>query len=143
MSRSLISGWGFIAALIAIPAWATGQPRQEDYTIHGTDIQLNVTIQLNAGELFDKCSFDAAAPGNDAFICAGFLAGVEDGMTIVWASNGLPRAFCPPRGTRRGILLERFMDYMRAHPEKRTLPAALVTLQAYREMWPCPAPGAP
>lgn len=121
---------------------ATAQPQERDYTIHGTDIHLNVTIQLTAGELADKCTFEAAHPNEDAFICVGFLTGVEDGMTIIWMANALPRAFCPPAGTQRRVLLQRFRDYIGGHPEKRELPAALVVLQAYREAWPCPPGGA-
>lgn len=112
--------------------------QQQEYTIHGTEIRVRVHVQLTAGELYDRCNFDLSAPPPDAFICVGYLTGAEDGMTIILAANGLPLAFCKPDDVRREVLLAAFVDYVRADPRKRELPAALVILQAYRQAFPCP-----
>lgn len=124
------------AVALAVPVSLAAQER--DYTIRGTDIRVSMHVQMTAGDLFDRCTFDPAAPSPDAFICAGFLTGAEDGMGIIWAANNLERTHCKPEGTQRALLLRTFMDYLRARPEKRGLPAALVILQAYRDAFPCP-----
>lgn len=112
-----------------------------EFTIHGTNIEVRLPVQHSADDLLPRC--DIASPerltNGDAFICAGYLTGAEDAMHVIWASNGLDPAFCKPRGTERRILVQAFVDFARAHPEKGDLPAALVMLQAYREKFPCKA----
>lgn len=135
-----------IAVLLALHALcAPGMLRaqQQEYTIHGTQVRVRLNVQQSAGELFDRCNFDPAAPPPDAFICVGYLTGAEDGMSIVWAANALPEAFCKPENVRREVLLRAFLEYVRANPDKRELPAALVILQAYRQAFPCPTPASP
>jgi hypothetical protein len=130
--------FNWLAAAVALAAPVSLAAQEQEYTIHGTDIRVRLHVQMTAGDLFDRCIFDPAAPPPDAFICAGYLTGAEDAMAIVWAANGLERAYCKPEATQRGALLRTFIDYMRAHPEKRGLPAALVILQAFRDAFPCP-----
>ena len=130
-----------IPLIVCFPlSWSTvGATQQRGYTVNGTEIQVEVHVQQDAGEIADKCKFDASAPPPEAFLCAGYLTAVSDAMEVVWAAHGLPRAFCMPDGVERRALVESFTKFMRAHPEKRGLPAALAALQAYRKTFPCSA----
>jgi len=131
-------------ALVAAPlnAWAQDSSgTSKEFTIHGTDIQVQLPVQHSADDLLPRC--DIASPerltNGDAFICAGYLTGAEDAMHVIWVSNGLAPAFCKPKGVERRVLIQSFVDYARAHPEKGDLPASLIMLQAYREKFPCKA----
>lgn len=131
-------------AVAALPLTALAQDsggQNKEFTIHGTNIQVQLPVQHSADDLLPRCDFTSPQllENGDAFICAGYLTGAEDAMHVIWASNGMDPAYCKPSGTERRILFQTFVDYVRAHPEKGDLPAALLMLQAYREKFPCKA----
>ncbi len=130
----------FLGAMFVAGA-AVVHASPQEYTIHGTDIKVHVYAQQTAGELYDQCNFDTnvSDPSPENYICVGYLSGAEDGMSVIWAAAGEPSAYCKPDDTARAVLLRAFLDYVKANPDKRDLPAALVVLQAYRSKFPCSA----
>jgi hypothetical protein len=72
-------------------------------------------------------------------ICVGFISGVADTLAGVSENGGklLGWRACQPPAATSGQTRDVVIRFLRAHPEKRHLTAASLTVWALAEAWPC------
>jgi hypothetical protein len=109
------------AGLVTSDAWAA-QP-----------ITLHVKT---AGELAELCGANPKEPAADAKInyCHGFAQGVVD-LELQHTADKKP--FCIPPATTRTATLGEFVNWVRALPEHRSLPAPEGLFKFLAERFPC------
>jgi hypothetical protein len=90
----------------------------------------------SAGELAELCGAAPGSPGADAKInfCNGFAQGVVD-LDLKHAGEKKP--FCVPTGTSRRSTMSEFVNWVRAAPAHRDLPATDGLLQFLGDRYPC------
>jgi len=64
--------------------------------------------------------------------CLGYTSGVADTAQSV--------TICLPQNARRGQVRDIVINYLREHPERRTLSSHVLVQEALVRVWPCPTP---
>jgi hypothetical protein len=122
--KSVAVGLSLMALLIA-PAWAQ-----------------------TAGEMLKACEIAQRGmhvegpqvfllPGTDVNQCWGFMEAVQEYSTLADQDGKRLLGACAPEDGRTTQVLQAFIDYARAHPEKMGLPAAAVAFNAMADAFPC------
>lgn len=76
-------------------------------------------------------------PGTDVNQCWGFMEAVQEYSTLADQDGKRLLGACAPEDGRTTQVLQAFIEYARAHPEKLNLPAAAVAFNAMAEAFPC------
>jgi hypothetical protein len=97
-----------------------------------------ITIRTNtAGELAENCGVNPREPGADARInfCRGFAQGAID---VELRHAGDKKPFCFPNPTpSRAETMNQFVNWVRAMPDRRSLPSAEGLFRFLGERFPC------
>jgi Rap1a immunity proteins len=106
-----------------------------------TMVSFNAYAETFSGnELLAKCS------SHDTGLelsCSIYFLGLLDGHALWKSSSDAPVA-CLPQQVSVGQTLDVGVRYLKAHPEIRHRPAALLLRDAFKQAWPCPtSPPAP
>jgi hypothetical protein len=90
-----------------------------------------------AGDLAELCGANPKEPGADAKInfCDGFAQAAVD-LELQHTADKKPFCFTSPAPSRRATLAE-FVDWVRAIPERRNLPATDGLFKFLGERFPC------
>jgi hypothetical protein len=97
-----------------------------------------ITIRTNtAGELAEACGTNPREPGADAKInfCHGYAQGA---ITVQLHNAGEKKPFCFPNpAPSRGTTMGEFVNWVRAIPDRRSMPAAEGLFRFLGERFPC------
>jgi hypothetical protein len=97
-----------------------------------------ITIRTaTAGELADNCGVNPREPGADARLnfCRGFAQGAID---VELSHAGDKKPFCFPRPSpSRAETMNQFVNWVRAMPDRRSIPSAQGLFQFLAERFPC------
>jgi hypothetical protein len=97
-----------------------------------------ISIRANtAGELAENCGANAREPAADAKInfCIGFAQGAID-VELHYAADKKP--FCIPKpGPSRATTVSEFANWVRAMPDRGSMPAAPALIKFMGERFPC------
>jgi hypothetical protein len=97
-----------------------------------------ITIRTNtAGELADVCAVNPRAPAADARInfCHGFAQGAID---VELHHAGASKPFCFPHpGPSRTETMHQFVDWVRAVPDRGSMPSTEGLFRFLAERFPC------
>ena len=86
-------------------------------------------------DLWDACG--KSAEGEAPVACRTYIVGVSDGHNTSFAHKGLATAYCLRYGSMTDDLATVVRGYLKAHPERRSRPAASVVLTALENGYPC------
>jgi hypothetical protein len=120
--KTLIALAVLASGLVASAAWAA-QP---------------ITLRVRtAGDLAELCGSDPRSPSADARInyCHGFAQGVVD-LELQHTADKKPFCFPSPSPSRSATLAE-FVSWVRAIPDRRSLPATDGLFKFLAERFPC------
>lgn len=76
-------------------------------------------------------------PSTDARVCWGFVEAVQQYSTLADQDGKTWLHACPPEHATTTQVLQVFVAYMQAHPEKLNLSAAAVAYNAMADAFPC------
>ena len=97
-----------------------------------------ITIRTNnAGELAEACSANPREPGADARInfCHGYAQGA---ITVQRHYAGDKKLYClPTPGPSRAETMNQFVAWVRANPERRSIPSDEGLFKFLGERFPC------
>ena len=97
-----------------------------------------ITIRTNtAGELADTCGVNPREPGADARLnfCRGFAQGAID---VELSHAGDKKPFCFPRPSpTRAETMSQFVNWVRAMPDRRSIPSSEGLFRFLAERFPC------
>jgi hypothetical protein len=97
-----------------------------------------ITIRTNtAGELADTCGANPREPGADARLnfCRGFAQGAID---VELRHAGDKKPFCFPRpAPTRAETMNQFVNWVRAMPDRRSIPSSEGLFRFLAERFPC------
>src|ERR1700722_3168847 len=97
-----------------------------------------ITIRTNtAGELADACGVNPREPGADARLnfCRGFAQGAID---VELRHAGEKKPFCFPRPSpSRAETMNQFVNWVRAMPDRRSIPSSEGLFRFLAERFPC------
>ena len=97
-----------------------------------------ITIRTNtAGELAETCGVNSREPGADARInfCHGYAQGA---ITVQRHYAGDKKLFCMPTpGPSRAETMNQFVAWVRANPERRSIPSDEGLFKFLGERFPC------
>jgi hypothetical protein len=97
-----------------------------------------ITIRTNtAGELAEACGTNPREPGADAKInfCHGYAQGA---ITVQLHDAGEKKPFCFPNpAPSRAATMGEFVNWVRAIPDRRSMPAAEGLFRFLGERFPC------
>ena len=97
-----------------------------------------ITIRTNtAGELAENCGVNPREPGADARLnfCRGFAQGAID---VELHNAGDKKPFCfPSPSPSRAETMNQFVSWVRAMPDRRSLPSAEGLFKFLAERFPC------
>ena len=104
------------------------------------------TAADTAAQLLENCK-DALANNETAGagVCLGFVGGTWEAANMVNAIRRFdPNCFelpsyCIPNGVTLGQMVQVVVKYIKQHPENLHNKASIVSLNAMRTAWPCPA----
>jgi Rap1a immunity proteins len=82
----------------------------------------------NGNKLLDECNADLSTPQSGS--CIGYVMGVADALTSL-------RVICTPDHSTVGQMRDIVKNQLRAHPERRHLPAATEARLALQQAFPC------
>jgi hypothetical protein len=76
-------------------------------------------------------------PGPDGSQCWGFMEAVDQYSTLADAAGKTLLNACPGESRSISAIVQLFVVYVRAHPEKQSLPAAAAAYNAMSDAFPC------
>ena len=133
---------GVVTALaIAAPVWSQELPKAEP--LFGGD--------ATGATVLRKCSASPPLPTNrpltqeeysaemDALECVEYLGGAFD-QAYFWDGMGPTRRFCQPSGATIQTLQDAVIAYLKAHPDRQTLPLGPAIAEALVQSYPCVPP---
>jgi hypothetical protein len=113
----------FLANGLSLPAASAAEP---------------LTIRTNtAGELAETCAATPRQPGADAKInfCHGFAQGA---ITVELRHAGEKKPFCfPTPSPSRAATMGEFVNWVRALPDRKSMPSTEAFFQFLAERYPC------
>jgi Rap1a immunity proteins len=90
----------------------------------------NFTAFETGDELIDVCNVPTLDPRHFNDLCAGYIAGVSD----VLNSQG---TICTPKEVTLHQTVDVILNYVREHPEQRSMAAPVLTRAALGQAFPC------
>jgi len=78
-------------------------------------------------------------PGKDAQQCWGFMSAVQEYSVLADENGQRLLGACPASATKTTQIVDAFVKYTKAHPEKLNMPAAAVAYGAMAAAFPCPS----
>jgi hypothetical protein len=76
--------------------------------------------------------------GTEAQQCWGFMSAVQEYSVLADQAGTRLLSACPAADTKTTQIVDVFVKYANAHPEKRDIPAAAVAYNAIADAFPCP-----
>jgi Rap1a immunity proteins len=122
----------FVLTLLASGVVAAGVATPPAWGAEGINIRTNT-----AGELADNCGVNPREPGADARInfCRGFAQGAID---VELRHAGDKKPFCFPRPSpTRAETMSQFVNWVRAMPDRRSMPSTEGLFRFLAERFPC------
>ena len=86
-------------------------------------------------DLWEACG--RTAEGQSPVACRTYVVGVSDGHNTSSARKGAQTVYCLHYGAMADDLATVVRSYLKAHPERRSRPAASVVLTALENGYPC------
>jgi Rap1a immunity proteins len=102
-----------------------------------------------AGEMLHACQIlqrGIRVKGDSAFLpsetaaqqCWGFMSAVQEYSVLVDQTGSRLLSACPAPDTKTTQIVDVFVKYAKAHPEKSDTPAAAAAFNAMADAFPCP-----
>ena len=86
-------------------------------------------------DLWEACG--KSAEDQAPVACRTYILGISDGHNTSYAHKGLQTSYCLYYGAMADDLATVVRRYLKAHPERRSRPAASVVLSALENGYPC------
>jgi hypothetical protein len=118
--------------LFAVALLAAGLATSSAWAAEGITIRTNT-----AGELAENCAANPREPGADARInfCRGFAQGAID---VELRHAGDKKPFCfPSPSPSRAETMNQFVNWVRAMPDRRSMPSSEGLFRFLGERFPC------
>ncbi len=77
----------------------------------------------------------------DAVLCVGYMQAMQDLAVLSDENRQRLLGSCPAASTTLRELIQAFLDYSRAHPDRRDENAAVAVVRSFQVAYPCPAIG--
>ncbi|MDR3531964.1 MAG: Rap1a/Tai family immunity protein [Rhodopila sp.] len=122
----------FALAVVASSVAALGMAASSAGAAEGISIRTNTT-----GELADTCGVNPREPGADARLnfCRGFAQGAID---VELRHDGDKKPFCFPNpAPTRAETMNQFVNWVRAMPDRRSMPSSEGLFKFLGERFPC------
>ena len=108
-----------------------------------------MVLAQTAGEMLHACQAlqrGMRVTGNTAFLpsgteaqqCWGFMSAVQEYSVLADQAGTRLLNACPAADTKTTEIVDVFVKYANAHPEKRDTPAAAAAYNAMADAFPCP-----
>lgn len=109
-------------------------------SLFGLDSEARAEFK-NGNDLYAYCSAkeNSATYYQDAAACSTYIVGVYDAIEMEKSLNKSNPYYCLPKGVIVRQLTEIVTNDLKAHPERRHLPAAALVAIALRGAFPCSA----